>query len=49
MGMLEVGALQAAPGTKVTGFLDVPGTPIRMPTTLVVNTEAASKLLLSVS
>jgi predicted deacylase len=38
MGMLEVGPLQAAPGTKVTGFLDVPGTPIRMPTTLVHGT-----------
>jgi predicted deacylase len=35
---LEVGSLQAAPGTKVTGFLDVPGTPIRMPVTLVRGT-----------
>lgn len=32
---LEVGSLRAAPGTKVSGFLDVPGTPIRMPLTLV--------------
>ena len=33
--MLEVGALRAAPGTKVTGFLEVPGTPIAMPVTVV--------------
>ncbi len=38
METLEVGTLQAAPGTKVTGFLDVPGTPIRMPVTLVRGT-----------
>lgn len=30
-----MGSLRAVPGGKVTGFLDVPGTPIRMPTTLV--------------
>jgi predicted deacylase len=35
METLEVGQLRATPGTKVTGFLDVPGTPIRMPVTLV--------------
>ena len=35
MQMLEVGALRAAPGTKVTGFLEVPGTPIAMPVTVV--------------
>jgi predicted deacylase len=35
METFAVGSLQAAPGTKVTGFLDVPGTPIRMPLTLV--------------
>lgn len=35
MEAFAVGSLRAAPGTKVTGFLDVPGTPIRMPLTLV--------------
>ncbi|HET9001000.1 MAG TPA: succinylglutamate desuccinylase/aspartoacylase family protein, partial [bacterium] len=35
METFEVGPLRAAPGTKVTGFLDVPGTPIRMPVTLI--------------
>jgi predicted deacylase len=34
----EVGPLRAEPGTKVTGFLDVPGTPIRMPVTLIRGT-----------
>ena len=29
MKTLEVGSLRAEPGTKATGFLDVPGTPIR--------------------
>lgn len=32
---LAVGPLRARPGTKVTGFLEVPGTPIAMPVTLV--------------
>jgi len=41
---LVVGSLRAAPGTKVTGFLDVPGTPIQMPVT-VVNGAAAGPLL----
>jgi len=44
---LELGQLRAAPGTKVTGFLDVPGTPIRMPVTLVCG--AASGPVLSVT
>ncbi|HYM90324.1 MAG TPA: M14 family metallopeptidase [bacterium] len=35
---LGVGPLRAAPGTKVTGFLEVPGTPIAMPVTLVHGT-----------
>ncbi len=35
MKTFAVGSLQVGPGTKVTGFLDVPGTPIRMPVTLV--------------
>lgn len=35
---LVVGPIRATPGTKVTGFLDVPGTPIRMPVTLVNGT-----------
>lgn len=44
MEMLEVGALRAAPGTKVTGYLDVPGTPIRMPVTVVRGTAAGPVL-----
>ena len=39
MKTLEAGPLRAEPGTKVTGFLDVPGTPIRMPLTLVCGAE----------
>ncbi len=41
---LAVGSVRAAPGTKATGFLDVPGTPIRMPLT-VVNGAAPGPLL----
>jgi len=32
---LVVGSAQAAPGSKATGYLEVPGTPIRMPITVV--------------
>lgn len=32
---IVVGSAEAAPGTKATGYLDVPGTPIRMPVTVV--------------
>jgi predicted deacylase len=35
---LAVGSLRAAPRTKVTGFLEVPGAPIAMPVTLVHGT-----------
>src|SRR5712692_4324082 len=31
----QSGNLKAAPGEKVTGFLDVPGTAVRMPLTLI--------------
>ncbi len=41
---LVIGTVRAAPGTKATGFLDVPGTPIRMPLT-VVNGAAPGPLL----
>lgn len=33
--VVVVGSLRAAPGTKVTGFVPVPGTPIQMPVTVV--------------
>jgi len=33
--VVAVGPLRAAPGTKVTGFVPVPGTPIEMPVTIV--------------
>jgi len=32
--VFELGSLRAEPGTKVTGFLDVPGAAIRMPVTV---------------
>jgi predicted deacylase len=35
MDPFAVGSIRAGPGAKVTGFLDVPGTPVRMPMTLV--------------
>ncbi len=41
---LAAGSVRAATGTKATGFLDVPGTPIRMPVT-VVNGSAPGPLL----
>jgi predicted deacylase len=41
---LVVGSVRAAPGTKATGFLEVPGTPIRMPVT-VTNGAAPGPLL----
>ncbi len=47
METFAVGPVQAAPGTKVTGFMEVPGTPIRMPLTLVRG--AAPGPLLSVT
>ncbi len=33
--LFTVGALSAAPGTKVRGYLEVPGTPVKMPATLI--------------
>lgn len=42
--LLTVGSLRAAPGTRVTGLVDVPGTPIQMPATLV-NGAAPGPLL----
>jgi predicted deacylase len=41
---LVVGSIQAAPGTKATGFLEVPGTSIQMPVT-VVNGAGSGPLL----
>lgn len=37
--VLTVGSVQAAGGTKVTGFVDIPGTPIEMPVTVVNGAE----------
>ncbi len=37
--VLTVGSVRAAQGTKVTGFVDIPGTPIQMPVTLVNGAE----------
>ncbi len=33
--LFTVGNLSAAPGTKVEGYLEVPGTPVKMPITLI--------------
>jgi predicted deacylase len=41
---VRVGPLDAAPGTKVTGFLPVPGTPIEMPVTVVNGAAAGPRL-----
>jgi predicted deacylase len=41
---IVVGSAEAAPGTKATGYLDVPGTPIRMPVTVVNGAAAGPRL-----
>jgi len=40
----QSGNLKAAPGEKVTGFLDVPGTAVRMPLTLINGANAGMTL-----
>lgn len=35
MAEFKVGSLVAAEGTKVQGYLEVPGTPVKMPMTLI--------------
>jgi len=44
---LTLGALRAEPGTKVTGFLEVPGTAIQMPVTLAQGTVPGPLLSIS--
>lgn len=44
--VVAVGPLAAAPGTKVTGFVPVPGTPIEMPVT-IVNGGAGPRLAIT--
>lgn len=44
---LAVGPVRAGPGTKATGFLDVPGTPIRMPVTVVNGSAPGPRLGIS--
>ena len=41
---LVVGGLVAAPGTKVTGFLPVPGTDVQLPITLVNGAKDGPRL-----
>lgn len=43
----QVGTLVAAPGAKVTGFLDVPGTGVRMPLTVVNGAEPGPTVLIT--
>ena len=47
MEALTLGALRAEPGTKVTGFLEVPGTAIQMPVTLAQGTVPGPLLSIS--
>jgi predicted deacylase len=42
-----VAGLKAAPGSKVQGFLEVPGTPVRMPITLVNGAEPGPTVLIT--
>ncbi len=42
-----VGSARAAPGVKATGFLDVPGTPIHMPVTVVNGAHPGPLLAIS--
>ncbi len=44
---LWVGEVNAAPGTRATGFLEVPGTTIRMPITIVNGAEAGHSVLIT--
>ncbi len=45
--ILTVGPLRAAPGTKVTGLLAVPGTPIEMPVTVVNGSAPGPRLAIT--
>lgn len=45
--MLQVGALIAAEGRKINGFVDVPGTDIRLPVTLIAGAQNGSTCLVS--
>jgi predicted deacylase len=42
-----VGSLTAAPQTKVTGYLDVPGTTVRMPMTVINGAEPGPTVLIT--
>ena len=44
---LRVGSAAAAPGRKATGHLEVPGTPIRMPVTVVNGTAAGPRVCIT--
>jgi len=44
---LVVGSAEAAPGTKATGYLDVPGTPIRMPVTVANGAKPGPRLAIT--
>jgi predicted deacylase len=45
--VVTVGPLRAAPGTKVTGGLSVPGTPIEMPVTVVNGSAPGPRLAIT--
>lgn len=46
-GKLRVGTAVAAPGAKATGFLEVPGTEVAMPLTVVNGAEPGPRVLVS--
>jgi len=45
--LVTVGPLRASPGTKVTGLVPVPGTPIEMPVTIVNGSAAGPRLAIT--
>jgi len=45
--VVHVGPLRAEPGTKVTGLLPVPGTPIEMPVTIVAGAAPGPRLAIT--
>ena len=45
--IFQVGDTTARPGTKVTGFLTVPGTSVQMPMTVVNGKESGPSLLIT--
>ncbi len=45
--ILQPNDLIVEPGKKISGFIDVPGTPIKMPTTVISSTKPGKKILIT--